>query len=52
LFVFGGVWRRYIARPMRRIAQRAVPCQTIRQKQTKWVILKEMCFKRRQKQKV
>jgi hypothetical protein len=29
---------------MRRIAQRAVPCQTTRQKQTKWVILKEMCF--------
>jgi hypothetical protein len=29
---------------MRRIAQRAVPCQTTRQKQTKWVILKEKCF--------
>jgi hypothetical protein len=44
-FVFGGVWRRYTARPMRRIAQRAVPCQTTRQKQTKWGILKEICFK-------
>ena len=44
-FVFGGVWRRYTACPMPRIAQRAVPCQTTRQKQTKWVILKEMCFK-------
>jgi hypothetical protein len=30
---------------MRRIAQRAVPCQTTRQKQTKWGILKEICFK-------
>jgi hypothetical protein len=30
---------------MRRIAQRAVPCQTTRQNQTKWVILKEKCFK-------
>jgi hypothetical protein len=44
-FDFGGVWQRYTARPMRRIAQRAVPCQTTRQKQTKWVILKEICFK-------
>ncbi len=43
-FDFGGVWQRYTARPMRRIAQRAVPCQTTRQKQTKWVILKEICF--------
>ncbi|WP_339774705.1 NgoMIV family type II restriction endonuclease [uncultured Thalassospira sp.] len=47
-FVFGGVWRRYTARPMRRIAQRAVPCQTTRQKQTKWVILKETCFNARE----
>tara|TARA_R110000751_G_scaffold19678_5_gene58620 strand:- start:15386 stop:15622 length:237 start_codon:yes stop_codon:yes gene_type:complete len=45
LFVFGGVWQRYIACPMRRIAPRAVPCQTTRQNQTKWVILKEICFK-------
>jgi hypothetical protein len=45
-FDFGGVWRRYTARPMRRIAQRAVPCQTTRQKQTKWLILKEICFSR------
>jgi|TARA_R110002012_G_scaffold128026_1_gene280271 hypothetical protein len=29
---------------MRRIAQRAVPCQTTRQKQTKWVILTEKRF--------
>jgi hypothetical protein len=43
-FDFGNVWRRYTACPMRRIALRAVPCQTTRQKQTKWVILKEMCF--------
>jgi CRISPR-associated protein Cas1 len=49
-FVFGGVWRRYTARPMRRIAQRAVPCQTTRQKQTKWIISKEKCFNASQSQ--
>jgi hypothetical protein len=45
LFDFDGIWRRYTACPMRRIVRRAVPCQTTRQNQTKWVLLKEICSK-------